>query len=547
MKPLFLVLVFLQLNFHHAFVPNTHSERSTSSCSTNSRRQVPSSMMTTSTSTSIFSTTIECGNGTGLIEEFTAEPEDILRLDYSNAMTEITRRILCKDDDDDDDENDDDDDGPINLVDEEEIYWKSAKITTNTIISVLNYHYKETVEGAEMIQKILTRLEERCDDSSTSSQGSGGSDIYDNINDKKFAYRLHCGHYTIALNAWSKSGHPASAQRATEMVDRMKERNIELNAVTYNSWMNAYVIQNNISKVEEILQIMEEHMIDEMRVKDYNVLILANARQGRAMEAEQIVKRMVDMYSEGRSTILPDLISYSMLLDAWSKSDEVGRGERAETILDSIEERQISFDTSAYENPESTISATYVAAMRAVIRSGEDNIVERVEKIRQRAAKRGVVPDSYVYATLLDAYATTHPSDASVRVEEILALMEDNIDTVDEVGQTVVYNTALKLLRESPGQDAITKAEEVSASQLSIMMIIDIQYYSQYFFDRSLQSLLYFSSLPMLFSIRDSCFFSSYFFFSIFCRCISNSISANANFDLPLFLITITSFSLDYC
>ena len=511
MKPLFLVLVFLQLNFHHAFVPNTHSERSTSSCSTTSRRQVPSSMMTTSTSTSIFSTTIECGNGTGLIEEFTAEPEDILRLDYSNAMTEITRRILCKDDDDDDDENDDDDDGPINLVDEEEIYWKSAKITTNTIISVLNYHYKETVEGAETIQKILTRLEERCDDNSTSNQGSGGSDIYDNINDKKFAYRLHCGHYTIALNAWSKSGHPASAQRATEMVDRMKERNIELNAVTYNSWMNAYVIQNNISKVEEILQIMEEHMIDEMRVKDYNVLILANARQGRAMEAEQIVKRMVDMYSEGRSTILPDLISYSMLLDAWSKSDEVGRGERAETILDSIEERQISFDTSAYENPESTISATYVAAMRAVIRSGEDNIVERVEKIRQRAVKRGVVPDSYVYATLLDAYATTHPSDASVRVEEILALMEDNIDTVDEVGQTVVYNTALKLLRESPGQDAITKAEEVSASQLSIMMIIDIQYYSQYFFDRSLQSLLYFSSLPMLSSIRDSCFFSSYF------------------------------------
>jgi pentatricopeptide repeat protein len=474
MKPLFLMLVFLRVNLHHAFVPNTNSERSTSSCSTTSRRQVPSSMMTTS----IFSTTIENINGIEMIEEPTAEPEDILRLDYSNAMTEITRRILSKDNDDDDNDddsdiNDNDNDGPVNLVDEEEIYWKSAKITTNTIISVLNYHYKETVEGAEMIQKILTRLEERCD---SSSKGSGGSDNYDNIYDKQFAYRLHCGHYTIALNAWSKSGHPASAQRATEMVHRMKERNIELNAVTYNSWMNAYVIQNNISKVEEILQIMEEHIIDEMRVKDYNVLILANARQGRAMEAEQIVKRMVDMYSEGQSTILPDLISYSMLLDAWSKSDEVGRGERAETILDSIEERQISFDTSAYENPESTISATYVAAMRAVIRSGEDNIVERVEKIRQRAAKRGVVPDSYVYATLLDAYATTHPSDASVRVEEILALMEDNIDTVDSVGQTVVYNTALKLLRESPGQDAITKAEEVSASQLSMMMIIDFHF-----------------------------------------------------------------------
>ena len=411
-SPLALTLVFLQATVHHGFTPSPR----------------------------LFSYIVNSKSGTSTIRTFStilAEPDrDVATVydehdanadfatesrEYELYLNKITEQILNEDYSDD-----------------------AELLTTNIVLSVLTHHSKrQTVGGAETIDKILDKLEERFD------------------NEENLSYKLHCGHYTVAVTAWSRSGHPDSAERATRIVDRMKERNVELNEVTYNTWMNAYVIQNNISKVEEILADMEEQIPNEIRVKDYNILILANARQGRAKEAEQIVKGMVDRYGRGESFVLPDLITYTMLLDAWSKSGEEGRGLRAESILDSIEERHVSFDTTAYNNPELTISGTYVAAMRAIIHSGEDKIIERVENIHKRALGRGIIPDAYVYATLLDAYATTCPTDASEKVPQIIAMMEENVTDITQGGKTVVYNTALKLLKEIREPGAVEKAEEL--------------------------------------------------------------------------------------
>ncbi len=411
-SPLALTLVFLQATVHHAFTPNPRP-----------LSYIVNSKSGTSTIRTFSTILAEADRDVATVydeydtnTDFVAESEE-----YEFYMNEITEQILNDDYSDD-----------------------AELLTTNIVLSVLTHHSKrQTVEGAETIDKILDKLEERFD------------------NEENLSYKLHCGHYTIAVTAWSRSGHPDSAERATRIVDRMKERNVELNEVTYNTWMNAYVIQNNISKVEKILEDMEQQIPNEIRVKDYNVLILANARQGRAKEAEQIVKGMVDRYSRGESFVLPDLITYTMLLDAWSKSGEEGRGLRAESILDSIEERHISFDTTAYNNPELTISGTYVAAMRAIIHSGEDKIIERVENIYKRALGKGIIPDAYVYATLLDAYATTCPTDASEKVPQIIAMMEENVTDITQGGKTVVYNTALKLLKEIREPDAVEKAEEL--------------------------------------------------------------------------------------
>ena len=413
-NPLALTLVVMQAIFHHAFIPNSipfpyivNSKSGASTIRTFSTILADSDSDIANAVQNQYDTSVELAK---------AESEE-----YEYSMNKMTKLILSED------------------------VFDTEILTTNTVLSVLAHHSRrQTVEGAETIEKILDTLEERLD--------SAVEPLY---------YTLHCGHYTIGVTAWSRSGHPESAQRSTRIVDRMKEREIELNEVTYNTWMNAYVIQNNITKVEEILQDMEVKIPNEIRVKDYNVLILANARQGRAKEAEQIVKSMVDRYSSGESLVLPDLITYTMLLDAWSKSGEEGRGMRAESILDSIEDRHISFDTTAYNNPELTLSGTYVAAMRAIIHSGENKIIERVEDIYNRALERGIVPDAYVYATLLDAYATTCPSDASEKVQEIIAMMEDNVTNIASGGKTVVYNTALKLLKEIQEPNTITQAEEL--------------------------------------------------------------------------------------
>lgn len=402
-------LVFLQATSHYAFVPNA---KPSSVYATDSKSRA-STIRTFSTI--LAESDIEVGSVENEKKLWESEKQDF--------FDRATQEILSKHDEDD------------SSYDEEEF-------TTTNVLSVLLHHSRQqTVDGAETVEKILDRLEERSDK---------GKDINCNI---------HCGHYTVAVTAWAKSGHPDSAERATQIVNRMKKRNVDMNAVTYNNWMNAYVINGDISKVEEIMREMEEKIPHEIRIQDYNVLILAKSRQGMAKDAEKIVKSMVDRYSSGESSVLPDLITYSTLLDAWSKSNEEGRGVRAETILDSIEEREISFDTTACYDPELTISGTYVAAMRAIIHSEEKNIVLRVEKIYKRLIERGITPDAYVYATLLDAYATANPAEALGKIPEILAMMEENVTDNNLVGKRVVYNTALKLLKGSREPNAIAEAE----------------------------------------------------------------------------------------
>lgn len=216
-NPLALIVVLLQAFIQHAFVVNTK------------RHPCVANLKSGTSTIRPFSTIIaESDRDVGIVRNENNSSANFVGIESEEdvySVNEITRRILNEYEDG---TNYDDDEPTI--------------LTTNVILSVLTYHSKRrTVDGAETIEKILHRLEDRLD--------SGGN----------YNYKLHCGHYTIAVTAWSRSGHPNSAQRATQIVNRMKERNIELNEVTYNTWMHAYVIQNNISRVEEILQDMEKN------------------------------------------------------------------------------------------------------------------------------------------------------------------------------------------------------------------------------------------------------------------------------------------------
>ena len=73
----------------------------------------------------------------------------------------------------------------------------------------------------------------------------------------------------------------------------------------------------------------------------------------------------------------------------------------------------------------------------------------------------GVAPDAYIYATLLEAYASARSADASKKVSEVLAMMEEKLNDISIEDKTVVYNTALKLLKQSREPNSIDRAEEL--------------------------------------------------------------------------------------
>jgi pentatricopeptide repeat protein len=63
--------------------------------------------------------------------------------------------------------------------------------------------------------------------------------------------------------------------------------------------MHTHSVHNNIERVKEILQGMEREIPDQISISDYNILIHGYAKLGQAMEAERIVKDLVDRYNKG--------------------------------------------------------------------------------------------------------------------------------------------------------------------------------------------------------------------------------------------------------
>jgi pentatricopeptide repeat protein len=293
---------------------------------------------------------------------------------------------------------------------------------------------KKSVEGAETVEKILHRIENHVD-----------AGI-------KPETSLRSYHYAIAINAWAKSGHARSHTKAEEIFHRMEDRGVMVNRVVYNTLMNAYALQKDTEKVKEILNRMEKECPADLQTADYNMLIQSFARRGEAKAAEEVVKNMVDRYYKGETECLPDGVSYNMILDAWAKSDSDNCGTRAEMILDAIEERE----NDAFVQPN---VRSYVTVMWAVIRSGEENVVKRVEAIWERAKSRGIAKDPYVFTAFLEAYATERPIDATKKVAEIIKELEWIDPSKND--KIIVYNAALKLLKESRDDGAPAYAEHL--------------------------------------------------------------------------------------
>jgi pentatricopeptide repeat protein len=306
-----------------------------------------------------------------------------------------------------------------------------------TILPILqSFCNRESVEGAEMTQKILSEIENQVDSGLISSE------------------TLQAHHYAIAINAWAKSGAMDSPKKAELVFNRMNKRGVGANRIVYNSLMNAHALCKNSDRVLEILNLMERDMPTELLTRDYNVLLLAYALQGNANAAEDVVKQMVDRYDRGESDFLPDLVSYNTLLSAWTRSNSKNCGSRAEMILDTVDGDQVT-------QPD---RRSYVTAMVAVIRSGEKNVVERVQVIWKRARKNGITDDAYILSTVLDAYAMAESSNATATVKHILQRAEKLELNREE--KTAVRNAALKVYKESNDDGALSNAEQLFESMM---------------------------------------------------------------------------------
>ena len=151
-----------------------------------------------------------------------------------------------------------------------------------------------------------------------------------------------------------------------------------------------------------------------------NCIAKSNER-GSAERAEAILNQMEELYEAGNDGARPDSVSYSTVLNAWARSSEPDAADRAETILERLE-------------------------VRAADLSGDP-----------------VKPNAYYYSSVLNAFSRSKDPAAPDRALALLDRMNEMFLTGNHDAQhnSFCYNAAINCWTKSSREDKAVQSEKL--------------------------------------------------------------------------------------
>eukprot|EP00547_Thalassionema_nitzschioides_P014504 CAMPEP_0194247968 /NCGR_PEP_ID=MMETSP0158-20130606/17310_1 /TAXON_ID=33649 /ORGANISM="Thalassionema nitzschioides, Strain L26-B" /LENGTH=863 /DNA_ID=CAMNT_0038984129 /DNA_START=63 /DNA_END=2650 /DNA_ORIENTATION=+ len=299
----------------------------------------------------------------------------------------------------------------------------------NSKTTLIDLARNSSPTNAALASSILRRLEE---------EASNGNP----------AFQLDVAHYSVVANAWAKSNDKNAGMQAEQVLKQLVERSqidssLVPNRVMYNCIIHAWSRQGNFKQAEKVFERMKADPYIKVETADYNAVLAAYARNRNPRKAEELLKYMVEAETG------PDVISYNCILDSWKKSHEPGSAERAESILETMQE---NFDAGRSNVKPNGRSYSIVAS--AYIKSKSGDAVIHSERLLSLAEQRGVANDSYLYNGVLDALASSGQPDVGQKAEKILFELEKK-----GMVNTISYNTVIKAWRFSHHKDAAQRAK----------------------------------------------------------------------------------------
>ena len=280
---------------------------------------------------------------------------------------------------------------------------------------------RRSVEAALTVEALLKRI---IDD-----MKAGNMDIH-----------VRTQHYTLTIDAWSKSNVAGASERAQQIHDTMCEeylqtQNIDIrpNVLSCTTLTNAWAKSN-------------ETYAPEM--------------------AERVLQGMIGAYKRGEMHMKPDAVTFSTIMDAYSRSPAVNgpdacqKCEELFALMDELGVRKNVYTFSALQN--------------VYARSGLSNALEKTREIFDRmlalyeAGDVFAKPNCRNYNAVLNAASREGSYDAAVIAKEMLRKMELSAEEggYDVEPDRVSYTLAILACSRVPNR---TLAADMSAETLQQM------------------------------------------------------------------------------
>jgi pentatricopeptide repeat protein len=278
--------------------------------------------------------------------------------------------------------------------------------------------------------------------SSSTNNAVGGKQRYGSGNgngaEERRQQSLDQGHHPlISLNLNLDSlAQSAAASRAQELLQRIhalyKDGYYEVSpdTVSYNSVLKAWKEEDNPEQAYELLKSMlndDNHSSKsgagettirstiQADVISFNTVILAFARQGNYIKAQELLQQMRDQPHLPD----PDTVTYNAVLYALAESPDKGGATQAENLLKEMLQptSKVTVDTTSFNT-----------VLHAFAQGGTRNSAQRAQLLLNHmeqlaaAGNTNVVPDVYSYTTVIQSWGKCE------RPVEAQAVLDSMID-----------------------------------------------------------------------------------------------------------------------
>lgn len=231
--------------------------------------------------------------------------------------------------------------------------------------------------------------------------------------------------FNALMNCWLKSG----SKRARHRIEQLLGKMMELRDIGH-----------------------DEAKPDCISVNTAISAIAKSQRKDSVRKAYFILKNMQTIYG-----VEPDTTSYNLVIDAYSKSRDLQGGQKADNLL---KEMELQFrQGNRGVMPNSYSYSTVIDAISNYQGCGEtaEGLLDRMERLHQ--SHGGAVPDTVVYNSLMNVYASQGNKESIHRIQSIISFMEESFTrgNTNVKPNIVSYNTVLKayaFARDDFTQDA---------------------------------------------------------------------------------------------
>jgi len=314
---------------------------------------------------------------------------------------------------------------------------KVSGVSPDNVIfnQVMNIYCKRGSKGsADQCEKLLKQMELLSDE--------GNQQVAPNVRT-----------YNILLSAYANEKGPLDAEKVLQRLEM--HGSIKPNSISYTTVMDGYAKIGDAHNNLRILSLMQKSFEDgnaqaKPTRRAYVSALNSLAKSGRGdagTRAEALVQTMEKISQAGNSDLKPDttvynvlinchknsaaraekvlyrmgkrdVVSYSNVINVYSKMGGVKAATRAQALLDEMQKEQI--------NPN---AHTFNSAITAWSRSGSkgsalkaESLLKKMEELHE-AGNKNLQPSAQVYTSVISAWAKSNDPGSALRAEILLKLM----------------------------------------------------------------------------------------------------------------------------